>query len=752
MNILTNRYFFGLNNFFKKIASFSVSFCLVLQSIFQTEAFANPSNIIPDGTTKTTTEISSNNITVVNIATPTASGTSINNFDQFNVDRAGAIINNSSNNIYTNLGGNINGNSNLLEGEAKVIVGEVTGNMPSNLAGYTEIAGKKAEFILLNPNGITCSGCGFINANSLTLGTGSAVYNSDGSLSSAKMGNGNVLISETGLDATVVDYFRIFSKNIKISAPVLANELEINQGSGDFNTSTNKFSGIANSNLDQIFGIDISNFGSIYAGKATLIANDAGLGVNIASDVTTSKDGITITSGGDVVYNNLRSSGSVNISSNNGSIKSTGEVTAYGDVNLIAQKDITLPSFASSEGDLNIIAGGNITNDTQRSLLSGNNINIQSKGEVSLNNSEFTGANILNIASENLNSNNSMFFGSDILINVTKSANFDNSSIIFAHDKANIVARTLSLNNNSHFISGNLMNVFSNEIVVNQSFFDFDNANITSSGDISFSDSQINGSSLAIYAKNNINNSNTTLLTSGDIEIVSNSLSNTNGSKISTLQNLSISSNSILNNKSEIVQYFDGYNLNILTNSLENSSAAFIISGGNLNIEASVLNNSSSSQIFATNAIINLDNLNNKEYSTIRTFDKFVLNVSDSLAQDSSIIQSFGDLKINAKSILNQNSQIYSVGELNITTEKFINDNQTYLFGDLYEKMTELFGESSYVGSSLVFNLKLSEVDIDRTLFLYNLNLLLGFLNVGNAENQNFALTEKNKLELDVTE
>ena len=210
-------------NITRQTLVFIVAFSLIFQPLFVQNAFANPSNIVPDGHTNTTLDTSPNNLTIVEIATPTASGTSMNSFDKFNVDQTGAIMNNSSIVVNTQLGGWIYANPHLANGtQASVIVGEVTSTAPSNLLGYTEIAGGKAEFVLLNPNGISCVGCGFLNINSLTLATGSGIYNTDGSLASVNMGAGNFSVSGNGLDASIVDYFRVISKNVQLSAPIWA--------------------------------------------------------------------------------------------------------------------------------------------------------------------------------------------------------------------------------------------------------------------------------------------------------------------------------------------------------------------------------------------------------------------------------------------------------------------------------------------------------------------------------------------------
>ncbi len=48
----------------------------------------------------------------------------------------------------------------LVGGEAKVILNEVNATKPSQLKGYIEVAGGKADVIIANPSGIHCEGCG----------------------------------------------------------------------------------------------------------------------------------------------------------------------------------------------------------------------------------------------------------------------------------------------------------------------------------------------------------------------------------------------------------------------------------------------------------------------------------------------------------------------------------------------------------------------------------------------------------------
>lgn len=116
-----------------------------------------------------------NGVPLVNIQTPSAAGVSRNTYKQFDVDQQGAILNNSRTNTRTELGGWVQGNPWLGKGTARVILNEVNSSAPSNLRGYVEVAGDRAQLVIANPAGISCDGCGFINADRATLATGKPI-------------------------------------------------------------------------------------------------------------------------------------------------------------------------------------------------------------------------------------------------------------------------------------------------------------------------------------------------------------------------------------------------------------------------------------------------------------------------------------------------------------------------------------------------------------------------------------------------
>ncbi|MEL4170530.1 filamentous hemagglutinin N-terminal domain-containing protein, partial [Pseudomonas sp. ZS001] len=154
-----------------------------------------------------------NGVPIVNIAKPNGSGLSHNQFKDYNVGSNGVILNNATNRTQsTQLGGISLGNPNLNGTAAKVILNEVNGGNPSQLRGYTEVAGKSAHVIVANPYGITCNGCGFINTPRATLTTGKPVVE-NGQLSRYQVDQGSVAIEGAGLNANNVDRFEIITRS-----------------------------------------------------------------------------------------------------------------------------------------------------------------------------------------------------------------------------------------------------------------------------------------------------------------------------------------------------------------------------------------------------------------------------------------------------------------------------------------------------------------------------------------------------------
>ncbi|MDF7667048.1 filamentous hemagglutinin N-terminal domain-containing protein [Orbaceae bacterium ESL0727] len=160
-----------------------------------------------------------NGATQVNIKTPNKNGLSHNKYSQFDVSDKGVILNNATKNSKTQLAGYIQGNAFLKQsGGAKIILNEVNSQNPSQLNGYIEVAGQKAQVVIANAAGITCRGCGFINAERSTLTTGVPVILA-GQLAGYRVEQGTITVTGKGLDSSGQDYTDIIARAVSIDLP-----------------------------------------------------------------------------------------------------------------------------------------------------------------------------------------------------------------------------------------------------------------------------------------------------------------------------------------------------------------------------------------------------------------------------------------------------------------------------------------------------------------------------------------------------
>ncbi|TFF42012.1 filamentous hemagglutinin N-terminal domain-containing protein [Pseudomonas sp. RIT623] len=303
-----------------------------------------------------------NGVPIVNIAAPSGAGLSHNTFSDYNVGQQGVILNNATNRTQsTQLGGIILGNSNLGGRSASVILNEVNGANPSQLKGYTEVAGQAAHVIVANPYGVTCNGCGFINTPRATLTTGKPVVE-NGQLQRYQVEQGSVAIEGVGLNASNVDQFEIITRSAKINAQIQARQLAVVAGANDVDARTLKASARAANPADAPqLAIDSSALGGMYAGAITLVGTEAGVGVKL--------DGKLIASGGDIQLDangQLRMAqvtadqGSVAI--NAGQLETQGAVYAGRELKVKTQGDLDNRNNLVAGQRIDLDSGGRLTN------------------------------------------------------------------------------------------------------------------------------------------------------------------------------------------------------------------------------------------------------------------------------------------------------------------------------------------------------------------------------------------------------
>lgn len=336
-------------------------------------AYADATSIVADrnaaANQQATILKSSNGTTQVNIQAPSAAGVSRNVFSQFDVGADGAIINNSRTNAPTQLAGWVEGNPYLARGEARVILNEVNSSDPSRLSGYTEIAGGRAELVIANPAGITCAGCGFINASRTTLTTGNALMD-QGNLTGFDVTGGKVRIDGDGLDTSGSDYTQIIAKTSEINAAIYAKNLEVITGSNKVSYEADVKDTVissANSNASNTttgVALDVSALGAMYAGKIRLIGTDKGMGVTNAGSIIASSGGLQLDNDGNLINSGslIANQGKVAVNVGSNTINNSGTIASSRDAAALSSSSLDNSGVISSRGTLSLQQTGAIDN------------------------------------------------------------------------------------------------------------------------------------------------------------------------------------------------------------------------------------------------------------------------------------------------------------------------------------------------------------------------------------------------------
>jgi filamentous hemagglutinin len=305
-----------------------------------------------------------NGLAQVNIQTPSAAGVSHNTYSQFDVPQTGAILNNSRTNVQTQLGGFVGANPWLATGPARVILNEVQSANPSQIRGYVEVAGQRAEVIIANPAGINVNGGGFLNASRVTLTTGSPVMNG-GTLESFRVQGGSVTVGGAGLDTSTADYTAILARAVQVNAGIWAKELRVVLGANDISADHASATPIAGTGAVPTYAIDVAQLGGMYAGKIYLIGTETGLGVRNA--------GVIGAGDGDLVLQA------------NGWLTNSGRIQAAGNVQLSTPGAITnsgAGAVISAQGSNTITTGAGLANEAGAMMVATGTLVVAAAGAI----------------------------------------------------------------------------------------------------------------------------------------------------------------------------------------------------------------------------------------------------------------------------------------------------------------------------------------------------------------------------------
>lgn len=408
----------------RKAASASVSLLTAASLLLQTSYAVYAQAVVADPSAPAANlpqvTTAGNGVPLVNIAAPNGSGLSHNKFSDFNVGTQGLILNNARTIGQSQLGGMVVANPNLAASpEARLILNEVTSTNPSLLQGATEVHGARADYILANPNGITCNGCGFIGTPRATLTTGAPVLDpATGALTGLSVDRGMVTIGAMGLDARQTDYFDIISRGLAINGVLHGQDVSVITGRNDVDYATRAVKAVKADDGSEKpeFSIDSSALGGMYAGRIALEGTEAGVGVRTPQNMSAGGGGMVLTADGKLVLQKTVSQGAIKARSRSADVTVKGNLHAGTSLELQgatairvlehvvagAQRDVTLKSggdvslkgdvlaaglagdgsASQSTGNLGIEAGGNVDVAASQTLSAGETITLTGGGSL----------------------------------------------------------------------------------------------------------------------------------------------------------------------------------------------------------------------------------------------------------------------------------------------------------------------------------------------------------------------------------
>ncbi|AOP42287.2 hemagglutinin repeat-containing protein [Edwardsiella piscicida] len=299
---------------------------------------------------------SANGTPQVNIQTPNRDGVSRNQYRQFDIDRKGAILNNSAIHTQTQLGGMITANPWLAKGEAKIILNEVNSANASQLNGFIEVAGKRADVIIANPAGITCNGCGFINAGQTTMAAAQTLLE-QGRVAGFEVDRGQIAIGGGGMNDVQSDHTRLIGRAVEVNAKLHAQELTITTGHNITDAQGNVVRQKQRAGDAPAFALDVAAVGGMYSDKIKLVGTEHGVGVRNAGII-----------GAQV--------GELSLSAD-GQLQNSGILTAAADVKVTLTDSFTNAGTVSAGRDIQLKTAGDM--DNRKQLVAGRHITSDSR-------------------------------------------------------------------------------------------------------------------------------------------------------------------------------------------------------------------------------------------------------------------------------------------------------------------------------------------------------------------------------------
>lgn len=378
--LTSSHYTFNRQRAFLPVHKLALALALAIPALQQTALAAPGLTVDPAAAQLAGLAVATSGTPIVNIVSPDRNGLSHNTFTDFNVGQAGLILNNSSNASQTVLGGTIAGNAQLGNKSANVILNEVTGKAGSSIKGMLEVAGQSAHVIVVNPNGVTADGAGFINANRVSLVAGQAVFDKDSALAGYKTGQGQIRVEGAGLNASQAEQVDLIARTLQVNAALQANKLGLIAQEGSVAASESGSYNVSGVSYDNqpVVALDVGQLGSIHANSIYMVASSDGVGVNVAGKVKAVAGDLQINSLGKVLLASGAELSAQNKLTVNGSLENNGEIRSQGDMKLagtsIVNSDVihSAEKLAINADEIHNLASGSISSEKRMTTVFSN--------------------------------------------------------------------------------------------------------------------------------------------------------------------------------------------------------------------------------------------------------------------------------------------------------------------------------------------------------------------------------------------
>jgi len=610
-----------------------------------------------------------NGVPIVNIATPNGSGLSHNKFSDYNVGQQGVILNNATHRTQeTQLGGIILGNPNLGGRAANVILNEVNGGSPSQLKGYTEVAGQSAHVIVANPYGVSCNGCGFINTPKATLTTGKPVIE-NGQVQRYQVDQGSVAIEGAGLNASNIDQFEIITRSAKINAEIRAKHLAVIAGANDVDVKTlNATARTATPADAPQLAIDSSALGGMYAGAIKLVGTEAGVGVKL--------DGKLIASGGDIqldangqlrLAETTAEKGAVAIKA--GSLDAQGAVYAGTELKVQTQDDLNNHSTLAAANSINLGSGGQL-----------NNHGIIEAG-VNLDNSRNPNGDVTLTAQNLNNSGKSVVASRDLTVTTTHTLD-NQGGTLSGQRQVTVSAGTLDNSHQGKLLSAERLQLNADQVRNGQGGLIKSQQSLNATlGHLGNSGGELSsqGSSTLVLA--GMDNLTGVVLAQQTLEITGTAELDNQGGLLSGWQGLTLKGTGLDNSNKGTVSSLKGGVDITLSNALNNSQGGALVSQQALDVKAASLDNSLKGVISSAGAqsLELSDRLDNSQGGSIDSAATLTLQAM-ALGNQGGTVNATGDLEFIGSDLDNSHGTFTGKGAVTLDLLGHLINNQGTLF------------------------------------------------------------------------